>query len=135
MYACDANLTVYFSYYIVTRPGNRQYSSHFSYHSNELDLNLIKPTESPIDFQRRISAASSGTEENTDDSVSTSSEYWTLRERIRSKGSVKKDFITVSGVELSRRNLLAIYPKNGWYRSRPKLDKVENCTLQPCCFN
>lgn len=121
----DATLTVTLSYYIEPSPGNRQYASNFRYHSHELDFKLIKPTESPRDFQRRISAASSGTEENADDSVSTSSEDWTLRERIRSKGSVKKDFITVSGVELSRRNLLAIYPKNGWYRSRPKLDKVD----------
>jgi hypothetical protein len=124
--AGDATLTVTLSYFIEPSPGNRQYATNFRYHSHELDFKLIKPTETAGEFQRRISAASLGTEESSDESVSTSSEDWTLRERIRSKGSIKKDFITVSGVELSRRNLLAIYPKNGWYRSRPKLDKVDS---------
>ncbi|MBL6447797.1 S8 family peptidase [Fulvivirga sp. 29W222] len=120
----DVTIKVTLSYYIEPNPGNRQYASNFRYHSHELDFRLIKPLESLNEFKRRISAASSGTDENDDDTVDTSSELWTLRERIRSKGSIKKDFITTSGVELSRRNILAVYPKNGWYRTRKQLGRV-----------
>ena len=122
----DATIKVTLSYYIEPNPGNRQYASNFRYHSHELDFKLIKPLEPLPEFKRRISAASSGTEEHDDDTIDTSSELWTLRERIRSKGSIKKDFITISGVELSRRNILAVYPKNGWYRTRKQLGKIES---------
>ena len=125
----DATLKVTLSYYIEPNPGNRQYASSFRYHSHELDFKLIKPLESPADFKRRISAASILTEENEDDSVDTTSEIWAIRERVRSKGSIKKDFITTSGIELSRRNILAVYPKNGWYRTRKKLGKVNSICL------
>ncbi|SDM98256.1 Serine protease, subtilisin family [Daejeonella rubra] len=114
----DVTLKVTLSYYIDPNPGNRQYANSFRYHSHELDFKLIKPLEDIDDFKRRISASAVGSEENTDEKPDLKSEDWTLKERIRSKGSVKKDFITVSGVELARRNLLAIYPKNGWYRTR-----------------
>lgn len=122
----DVTIKVTLSYYIEPNPGNRQYASNFRYHSHELDFKLIKPLEPLNEFKRRISAASSGTDENDDDTIDTTSELWTLRERIRSKGSIKKDFITISGLELSRRNILAIYPKNGWYRTRKKLGKIDS---------
>jgi hypothetical protein len=122
----DATIKVTLSYYIEPNPGNRQYASNFRYHSHELDFKLIKGTESLDEFKSRISAAFSGTDENDDDTIDTSTELWTLRERIRSKGSIKKDFITTSGVELSRRNILAIYPKNGWYRTRKQLGKIDS---------
>jgi hypothetical protein len=79
---------------------------------------LIKPLENLEDFKRRISAAAIGSDDQSEEKPDLTSEEWTLRERIRSKGSIRKDYITVSGVELSGRNLLAIYPKNGWYRTR-----------------
>ena len=124
----DATIKVSLSYYIEPNPGSRQhtYATNSRYHSHELDFKLIKPLEPINEFKRRISAASSGTDENDDDTIDKSSELWTLRERIRSRGSIKKDFITTSGVELSRRNILAVYPKNGWYRTRKKLGKIDS---------
>jgi len=122
----DAIIRVTLSYFIEPNPGNRQYASNFRYHSHELDFKLVKPLEPLNEFKRRISAASSGTEDHDNDTRDTSSELWTLRERVRSKGSIKKDYITTSGIELSRRNILAVYPKNGWYRTRQKLGKVES---------
>ena len=122
----DATIKVTLSYYIEPNPGNRQYASNFRYHSHELDFKLIKPLEPLKEFKRRLSAASSGTDENNDNTIDTKSEIWSLRERIRSKGSIKKDFTTISGVELSRRNILAVYPKNGWYRTRKQLGKINS---------
>lgn len=122
----DATIKVTLSYFIEPNPGNRQYASDFYYHSHELDFKLIKRSETIQDFQRRISAASSQTEEHNDETVDTTSEPWSLRERIRSKGSIKKDYYKTSGIELAERNVLAIYPKNGWYRTRRKLGKVES---------
>ena len=116
----DVTLKVTLSYFVEPNPGNRQYASNFRYHSHELDFKLIKPLEEVDVFKRRISAAAMGNDEDVDaeEKPDLTAEDWTLRERTRSKGSVRKDFITVSGVELSGRNLLAVYPKNGWYRTR-----------------
>lgn len=122
----DATVKITLSYYIEPNPGNRQYASNFRYHSHELDFNLIKPLEPLIEFKRRISAASSGTEENDDEKIKKTSESWTLKERVRSKGSIKKDYLTTSGIELSGRRFLAIYPKNGWYKTRKNLGKVNS---------
>lgn len=116
----DAKLTVTISYFIEPNPGNRQYSTHFSYHSHELDFKLIKPGETINEFKRRISAASKEEREGID----YSSESWTLGERIRS-GSIKKDIRISSGAELSTQHVLAIYPKNGWYKLRKNLKRYD----------
>lgn len=122
----DVILKITLSYYIEPNPGNRQYANNFNYHSHELDFNLIKRSESLNEFKSRISADSSDENENDSDDIDKTTEEWTLRSRVRSKGSIKKDFIITSGAELSERNILAVYPKNGWYRTRKKLGKVES---------
>ena len=116
----DAKVTVTLSYYIEPNPGSKQYARSFSYHSHELDFKLIKPGEPLEEFKRRISAAAEGMEE--EEKPNLKSENWFIRERVRSKGSIKKDFLETSGAELSDRYYLAVYPKNGWYRTRKNLN-------------
>ncbi|MBK8627432.1 MAG: S8 family peptidase [Saprospiraceae bacterium] len=114
-------LTVTLSYFIEPNPGEKQYANNFSYHSHALDFKLIKPTETIVNFKRRISAAALLSED--DEEVDHKNEVWTINERIRSKGSVKKDFINTTGADLATRFTLAVYPKGGWYRTRKKLNK------------
>lgn len=118
----DAKITVTLSYFIEPNPGNKQYSRSFYYHSHELDYKLIKAGESLDVFKRRISSADADDSEERPD---TTSEKWVIREKVRSKGSIKKDLFETSGAELSDRFYLAVYPKNGWYRSRKKLEKFD----------
>ena len=115
----DARVTVTLSYFIDPNPGERRYVNDFSYHSHELDFNLIKPSESLSEFERRISSA---TAKENEDKPDLKSEDWFLRERIRSKGSVKKDYLDTTGIGLARRYYLAVYPKNGWYKTRKALE-------------
>ena len=119
----DVRITVTLSYFIEPNPGHRQYSNSFSYHSHNLDFKLIKPTESIEEFKRRISSANKETDEEKPD---LKSENWIIRERVRSKGSIKKDYLDTNGIELSQRFYLAIYPKSGWYRSRKALNKYKS---------
>jgi hypothetical protein len=117
----NVTLTVTLSYFIEPNPGsrNKKYATNFHYHSHNLDFAVIKRDENLDVFKRRISAAS----DQPDEDVNNSDEPWIIK-RVRSRGSIKKDFITMSGVDMSRRNYLAIYPKAGWYRTRKKLNKV-----------
>lgn len=117
----DVTLTLTLSYYIEPNPGAKRYSSSYYYHSHDLDFAVIKPEEDKDTFKKRISKAARDEGER----VPTESEPWTLK-RVRSKGSIQKDFITMSGAEMATRNMIAIFPKNGWYRSRKKLGKYNS---------
>ncbi|SDD83241.1 Subtilase family protein [Algoriphagus faecimaris] len=116
-------IKVTLSYFIEPNPGAREYAKNFSYHSHSLDFKLIKEGESPSDFQRRVSAATEV--EDEDESPDFREEDWTIKERVRSKGSIKKDFLETNGANLASRNLLAVYPKSGWYRTRKSLEKYD----------
>ena len=120
----DVRITITLSYFIEPNPGSKQYSKSFSYHSHNLDFKLIKPTEDFGTFKRRMSAAANDSDDT--ESVDGTSEDWSIRESIRSKGSVKKDFLETNGADLSTRKYLAVYPKSGWYKSRKKLEKYND---------
>src|SRR5690606_5958924 len=103
-------------------PGNRRYANNFSYHSHSLDFKMIRPTEDLDQFKRRISAA----EENLHAQFNGQDEPWALRESVRNRGSLKKDYVISSGADLATRNVVAIYPKSGWYNTRKRLGMVES---------
>ena len=114
----DSTLTVTLSYYIEPNPGAKRYATNYQYHSHALDFAVIKPNERLEVFKRRISARA----ELPEDEIDNSGEPWFIG-RSGSKGSVRKDFVTMSAIEMSQRHTIAVYPKNGWYKTRKKLDK------------
>lgn len=118
----DVMLKVTLSYFIDPNPGGRSYAYDFSYHSHSLDFKMIRRAETLKEFRRRISAteATEGITYNGDE------EPWTLKELIRDRGCVKKDFLVSSGADLSTRNVIAIFPKRGWYRTRKRLGMVNS---------
>ncbi len=116
----DVTLKVTLSYFIDPNPGNKRYANDYSYYSHALDFKMIRPAEDINQFKRRIS----GAEENLGTAYNGVEEPWLLKESIRNRGSVKKDFIVSSGADLATRNILAVYPKHGWYSSRKRLGMV-----------
>jgi hypothetical protein len=120
----EVMLKVTLSYFIEPNPGDRRYASQFRYQSHELDFRIIKPTEPLEVFKNRISRIAQEDEEITDEEaeLDRSAEKWSLG-RVRSRGSVRKDFIRTTGANLASQNKLAIYPKGGWYKTRKKLNK------------
>jgi hypothetical protein len=114
----DSTLTVTLSYYIEPNPGAKRYATNYQYHSHALDFAVIKPNERLEVFKRRISAWA----ELPEDEIDNSGETWFIG-RSGSKGSVRKDFVTMSAIEMSQRHTIAVYPKNGWYKTRKKLNK------------
>lgn len=112
----DITITVTLSYFIEPNPGSKTYASKYNYQSHELDFMVIKPEETIDVFKRRVSSAGEG------ERVSRKGEEWVLKST-RSRGSIKKDFYTMTGADMAERNVIAIYPKNGWYRIRKALNK------------
>ncbi|WP_339904238.1 S8 family peptidase [uncultured Cyclobacterium sp.] len=121
LYDKEVTIKVTLSYFIEPNPGAREYARDFSYHSHSLEFKLIREDETPSEFKRRVSAAAEM--EDDSDTPSLRGEDWTIKERVRSKGSIKKDFLKTNGATLASRNILAVYPKGGWYKSRKVLDK------------
>ncbi len=119
----DVTLKVTLSYFIEPNPGsnNKRYANNFHYHSHALEFAVIKERETPEQFKRRISKAT----ELDEDQIDNTDERWSIK-RVRSRGSVKKDFVTMSGAEMAVRNKIAVFPKPGWYRDRKKLGKVNS---------
>lgn len=116
----SVKLTVTISYFIEPNPGSRRLATHYSYHSHQLDFELIKRYETLQEFQKRISKPEDETEDNKPkrDGVK-----WEIGPKSGSKGSIRKDFITTTGLEMSERNTLAVFPKNGWYKNLKRQNK------------
>jgi hypothetical protein len=116
----SVKLIVTLSYYIEPNPGSRRFATHYSYHSHQLDFELIKRYETLPEFQKRISKPEDETDDNKPkrDGVK-----WEIGTKSGSKGSIKKDYITVTGREMSERNILAVFPKNGWYKNLKRQNK------------
>lgn len=116
----SVKLNVTLSYYIEPNPGSRRLATHYSYHSHQLDFELIKRNEPIEDFQIRVSKPENETKENK---PKRNGSEWEIGVNTSSKGSIRKDFITASGREMSERNVLAVYPKNGWYKNLKRQNK------------
>lgn len=119
----DVTLKITLSYFIEPNPGskNKRYVNNFHYHSHALEFAVIKERETLEQFKRRISAAA----ELDEDQIDNAEEKWSIK-RVRSRGSIKKDFVTMSGADMAVRNKIAVYPKPGWYRTRKKLGKANS---------
>lgn len=96
LFAADVTLKITLPYYIEPNPGckNKRYVNNFHYHSHALEFAVIKERETPEQFKRRISAAA----ELDEDQIDNTDKAWSIK-RVRNRGSVKKDFITMSGAE------------------------------------
>lgn len=116
----SVKLVVTLSYYIEPNPGSRRLATHYSYHSHQLDFELIKRYETPVEFKKRISKPEDETDDNKPkrDGVK-----WEIGTKAGSKGSIRKDFITETGLEMSERDVLAVFPKNGWYKNLKRQNK------------
>jgi hypothetical protein len=114
----NVHLKITLSYFIEPNPGERRYINNFQYHSHSLDFMLMKPAEDLATFKLRVSKASE--EDEQGEVINRTGEIWDLK-KARNRGSVKKDFVTISGADLSTRHVLAVYPKNGWFKTRKKL--------------
>ena len=123
LYDQDVTLKITLSYFIEPNPGskNKRYINNFHYHSHSLEFAVIKERETPEQFKRRISAAT----DLDEDQIDNTDERWSIK-RVRSRGSIKKDFVTMSGADMAVRNKIAVFPKPGWYRSRKKLNKANS---------
>jgi len=119
LFDSEVSLTITLSYYVEPNPGNKQYSKSYYYQSHGLRFKMIDSDETIDHFKGRVNREA----REEDNNESYSGENWIIGSQIRDKGAVHKDIWRGTGADLSTRNSIAIYPVNGWWRTRKKLDR------------
>jgi hypothetical protein len=125
-------IRVTLSYFIEPNPGEKGYSTKYSYQSTALKFALMPPNDEPENFMLRINNAAReklktelGVEklpENTIDKVS--NVKWELGAENIFKGSVHSNYWKTSAAEAASCNYIAVYPQpSGWWKNLKKQKK------------
>ena len=115
----DAQVTlrIALSTFIFPNPSEPARGSKFRYASHNLRFKLNRSDENVAQFTSRISKAAQkpeGPESETEDG-------WEFGSNRRDVGSLHIDQLTCRASDLARRNLIAIHPVTGWWKSKSVL--------------
>ena len=122
LFDSEVTLTVTLSYFVEPNPGNKQYSKSYYYQSHGLRFKMIDSGESLDHFKERVNREAR--QEDSDSSYS--GENWIIGSQVRDKGAIHKDIWKGTGADLATRNIIAINPVNGWWRTRKKLNRYND---------
>ena len=113
------------SYYIEPGPGEIEWKDKYRYPSCGLLFDVNNPMEDREDFTKGISKAM---REDGDDKgeVKNDSERWLLGANNRNVGSIHSDKWEGTAGQLSESNMIIVYLKVGWRKSRPYLNKYHS---------
>ena len=122
LFDSEVTLTATLCYFIEPNPGNKQYSKSYYYQSHGLRFKMIDSGESIEHFRERVNREA----RMEDQGGSYSGESWIIGNKVRDKGSTHKDIWKGTGADLATRNTVAVFPVNGWWRTRKKLLRYNN---------
>lgn len=114
-------MKVTLSYFIEPNPSSRNVSGKYSYPSHQLRFDVKRPLESKDDFRKRINRQARDEEEGTHSTAQDSN--WMLGSQFRHKGSLHRDTWKGTAAQLAERGDIAIYPAQGWWRTRARLER------------
>lgn len=115
-------MRVTLSYFIEPNPSARGTTSKFYYPSHRLRFDVQRPLDSCTDdFIARINAASVREDEGIQ--INPKDPDWLLGENLRHRGSLHQDIWEGTAADLAGRGFIAVYPSNGWWKTRPALEQ------------
>lgn len=120
----NVELRVTLSYFIEPNPSARGAASKFYYPSHRLRFAMKRQTESLEEFTTRINAAAES--EESDHSATGNDDCWALGATQRHKGSLHQDIWQGTAAELASCGYLAVYPAQGWWRTRGALERYDS---------
>jgi hypothetical protein len=126
-YAADTiRLRITLSYFIEPNPGNRGYTSTYSYPGCQLRFKVSSPGQSAGDLEAEVSKiAAVAMRAQGREVVKGSTDGWRISQSHRNRGSVHSDFWEGSCADLLSMKHVAIFPVTGWWRTRPSRGKTE----------
>lgn len=113
----QVTLRVALSYFIEPDPSQRGGGERYAYASHQLGFEFMRGDESLDAFRRRINAKDGPR-------GGSAGAGWTFGASTRHRGSLHVDHWRGDAVALARRNVLAVYPRRGWWRDRQDHDRV-----------
>ncbi len=113
----DVTLRVSLSTFIAPNPSEASRGSKYRYASHNLRFKLNRADEKEAGFKARISKAA----EAPDGPQSAKDDLWLFGSDRRDVGSLHIDEITCKASDLARRNLIAVHPVAGWWKSKALL--------------
>lgn len=114
--AVDVTLRVTLSYFVEPNPGDRAGVDRYAYQSHGLRFAVRRTLEDRNAFKERINAA---VNVGAQRAKPPTDQNWLIGERLRTRGSLVSDCWKGSAADLAERGQLAVYPVNGWWRTRP----------------
>jgi hypothetical protein len=113
----DVTLRVALSSFIAPNPSEASRGVRYRYASHNLRFQLNRAGENEAQFLARISKAA----EQPDGPASDEDDLWDFGSNRRHVGSLHIDQLTCRASDLARRNLLAVHPVTGWWKSKKLL--------------
>lgn len=114
-------MRVTLSYFIEPNPSRRGRSRRYAYESHGLRFDVRRPTESVVEFRKRINAAARAEDDGRQ--PTSSDPHWLIGPQNRHKGSLHGDIWRGTATDLASRDCIAIYPASGWWKTRPALER------------
>jgi hypothetical protein len=116
----NVTLRVALSSFVAPNPSEASRGSRYRYASHNLRFKLNRAGEGAQQFMARISKAveAVGPQVEEDD-------LWEYGSDRRDVGSLHIDQLTCKASDLARRNLLAVHPVAGWWKSKSRLREEE----------
>lgn len=113
----NVTLRVTLSSFIAPNPSEASRGVRYRYASHNLRFHINRADENQARFLARISKIS----EKPEGPASEEDDLWDFGSNRRHVGSLHIDQLTCKGSDLARRNLLAVYPVTGWWKSKKRL--------------
>jgi hypothetical protein len=119
----QVEMRVTLSYFVEPNPSARGISSKYHYPSHRLRFAVRRPLETVENFQARINAAV--IREEAGRVAAPADSNWVLGDNFRHRGSLHQDIWRGNAADLASRGFIAVYPSNGWWRTRPAQERYD----------
>lgn len=123
----EVSMRITLSYFIEPGPGEIGWKDRYRYPSHSLRFDIKSSTETRDDFLKRINLASREEGEESPGTAS-ASDHWELGVKLRNRGSIHSDIWHGTASELANSNIIAVFPRTGWWKERAYLEKWDQQT-------
>lgn len=118
----SVSMRVTLSYFIEPSPNNVGWGENHRYASHGLRFDVIRPLEGLPAFKKRLSKTEWDAPNARPQNVEETRE-WVIGDNGRTHGSLHSDWWQGKAIDLSRCNLIAVYPVTGWWKERHHLGR------------
>jgi len=123
----EVELKITLSYYIEPMPGSRGNKDKYRYASHQLEFQVSEPGDDVERFSLRMGEKLENEDfRDAQKRISHREDRWEYGVNSRNSGSLHSDRITMTAADMADCNLIAVYPKTGWWYTRNSQKKYNS---------